>query len=285
MAQLVATNTNGFRAAWDNGETTTPASSAASQAFAAAIAALRKAEEQGTLVAENTNRKGSYQGTNYQTGQLPTENHTMYIQLGEGESLWTVAENLGLKPEGWWQLVSDNPQFEDPDKIATGAPVAVDVSKLPEEVQERLRTEGLIDDNGNVRNINPKDTGAAYGEAVTPPPGYVEPQVAQKREADAVPDLTRDLKLMTPEQRSETMLQILGNPNISEEDKKAAVKAYLEVAGQGPQGTSPKDAQLAAAKSIDVPVRYSGTSLEFPYTTLIESVAQEVIGTDVDLSH
>lgn len=285
MAQLVATNANGFRAAWDNGETTTPASSAASQAFAAAIAALRKAEEQGTLVAENTERKGSYQGTTYQTGELPTENHTMYIQLGEGESLWTVAENLGLKPEGWWQLVSDNPQFEDPDKIPTGAPVAVDVSKLPEEVQDNLRTKGLIDDHNNVRNITPEGTANAYGEGVTPPAGYVEPEEVAKRQSDAAPDLERDLKLMPPSQREETLLLILGNPNISKEEKETAVQAYLKSFQE--EGKSPAQVtadQTAAAQALNVPGDHEGSVAEFPYEGLIESAAQK-LGINVDLTH
>lgn len=285
MAQLVATTANGFRAAWDNGDTTSPASAAASNAFAAAIAALRQAEEQGNLVPENTSRKGSHQGTTYETGELPEENHTLYIQVGEGESFWTIAEGLGLDAKGWWQLVTDNPQYKDPDKIPTGGVVAVDVSKLPEDVQERLRTEGIIDDAGNVRKVTPEGTATEYADDLAGIPSGAPSEVQSSIRETTTGYLERDLKLMNPDQRKETLLLILENPNISNEDKEAAVQAYLK-SFQDDRKTPEqvKADQAAAAQALNVPGRYNGSSLEYPYATIIGSAAQE-LGIDVDLTH
>jgi hypothetical protein len=209
MTDLVIINGQGNRILWDSdGDGKAPAPDQY-QNFNQFVSQFREQK----VVAPGTHRTGSHQGTVYQTGQLPPENKTIYVPLGEGQSFWTLAEDLGMdpdaNPEKWMQLVADNPQYTNPDQIPDGAVIAVNVDLLPPDVRAKLA---------------PPPQQAADNYASSLPNGYIPSASIPDRAAQ---QLSTDMSLMTPEQRVETLEKILSNPQITAENKQKAVQAYL----------------------------------------------------------
>lgn len=215
---LVANTADGTRIQWDgNGKLT---SGQRSQAFADAIEIARV---QAANSARPQGAAGSYQGTRYDATQMPAQDDAIYITLGPGESFWTVAEDLGLDDQGWWKLVSSNPQFQDPDKIPEGAVIAVDRDLLPD--NHPLKKVPLSPDGEFIPTSDAAATSFMSGASRLPAgTGGSHPSGGY---AELKDDFKRDIENMAPADRRAAMTQILGS-GLSAEAKKLALDAYLE---------------------------------------------------------
>jgi hypothetical protein len=297
MTDLVIINGQGNRILWDSdGDGKAPGPEQYKN-FDQFVSQFREQK----VVAPGTHRTGSHQGTVYQTGQLPPENKTIYVPLGEGQSFWTLAEDLGMdpdaNPEKWMQLVADNPQYTNPDQIPDGEVIAVNVDLLPPDVRAKLAPspQGTADAYGQhlsplTKGSIPSDAqnsimnGAAEGLEAGLSPMTPEQRVetVEKILADpAIPEEGKKravavyLGLVSPEQRDDAMFGILDNPNISKENKAKAVEAYLE--------GFPEGERAKAAEQLNVGGYYDGSQLAFPYREIIRMAVTHLKIENVDL--
>ncbi len=229
--------------AWDsNGDGTKP--TADQNALWAGM--INEARNQAANNARPDGTVGSYNGFVYDSGQAPAKGDTIYVQLGSGESLWTVAQKLGLTPQQWAQLVADNPQFQNPDVIPEGAVVMVDVNLLPPETRTALQSAGAITSTGGAVTSDPQSAANAYVQGMngmfTESGDPIDGAYSEEKSNALISDLEKNLSTMTPEQQRQTIDLILKSDAHS--GKQTAVEKYLGILGVKNPG--------------DVIIKYSG---------------------------
>lgn len=283
---LVANTADGTRIQWDsNGNLT---AGQRSETFADAIAIAR-------LQAANNGRRqgaaGSHQGTRYDVTQMPAQDDVIYIKLGPGESFWTVAKDLGLDDQGWWKLVSSNPQFQDPDKIPEGAVIAEDRDLLPD--SHPLKKVPLSPEGEFIPTADAAAKSFIAGaEGLKAGAGGSHPDAS----AQLKDNFKRDIENMAPADRRTAMIQILAS-DLSVEDKKLALDGYLETVDYNDPAEAPhaqdvvetylkldlkEDKKTAAQALLGIGGgRYEGSRFS-PYNSdVVEAAYKEVTGQEL----